>query len=330
MARTHADGSAYPRRAIYCIADRRYFLGAVALINSLRLSGNGEPVFVLDCGLDDEQRTILTREATLIPADPTVSEERLSLPFLMRARAPLANPAQTMLLLDCDIVVTRSLDPLFEQGEQGKVVAFADALPQRFSPRWESELGLPSIRQQPYVNTGCIVLPLDPGRDLLERLDQSIPLVDASRSFWRAGNPDDPFFFLDQDIMNALLGSVIRRDELIVLGHELAPHPPFDHLACDPATLTCVSMEGENPFLLHHVMQKPWLDFVAPNPYTALLGRLLLGSDVPLRLGATEVPLRLRSGGPAAVARSAVVVHTQARRLRRALRLRRSRAAAAT
>ena len=37
--------------AFYCVADERYFLGAVGLINSLRLVGHDEPIHLLDCGL---------------------------------------------------------------------------------------------------------------------------------------------------------------------------------------------------------------------------------------------------------------------------------------
>ena len=45
--------------AFYCVADERYFLGAVGLVNSLRLLGHGEPIVLLDCGLTGEQRDLL-------------------------------------------------------------------------------------------------------------------------------------------------------------------------------------------------------------------------------------------------------------------------------
>ncbi len=54
--------------AFYCVSDARFFLGAVGLINSLRVIGHDEPIFVLDCGLTDEQRGMLAAEATLVPA----------------------------------------------------------------------------------------------------------------------------------------------------------------------------------------------------------------------------------------------------------------------
>ena len=53
-ARPRAGGpGAMTEVAFYCVAGERYFLGAVALVNSLRLVGHREPVFLLDCGLSD-------------------------------------------------------------------------------------------------------------------------------------------------------------------------------------------------------------------------------------------------------------------------------------
>jgi hypothetical protein len=36
-----------PQAAFYCVADERFFLGAVGLINSLRLVGHAEPIYLL-------------------------------------------------------------------------------------------------------------------------------------------------------------------------------------------------------------------------------------------------------------------------------------------
>ena len=41
------------RGGLYCVADSRYFPGAVGLVNSLRLVGHREPILVLDTGLTD-------------------------------------------------------------------------------------------------------------------------------------------------------------------------------------------------------------------------------------------------------------------------------------
>ena len=52
--------------AFYCVADERYFLGAVGLVNSLRLVGHAEPIYLLDCGLTDAQRELLGRRGELV------------------------------------------------------------------------------------------------------------------------------------------------------------------------------------------------------------------------------------------------------------------------
>src|SRR2546427_8322912 len=85
---------ARPARSFYCVADERYFLGAVALINSLRLVGHRERIVLLDCGLNEDQRDLLGREAVI-----ATSEQRDVVPFLLRGHAPLAHPADAMLTL---------------------------------------------------------------------------------------------------------------------------------------------------------------------------------------------------------------------------------------
>ncbi len=53
-----------PPVAFYCISSDLYFPGAVALVNSLRLVGHTEPIFLLDCGLSDAHRELLATEVT--------------------------------------------------------------------------------------------------------------------------------------------------------------------------------------------------------------------------------------------------------------------------
>lgn len=279
-------------RAIYFLADRRYFLGAVALVNSLRLAGQREPIVMLDCGLTTGQRRLLEREVTAVDA---TRSDQVALPFLLRAKAPLQSPAETMLLLDADVIVTRSLELLFALAETGKVVAFEDALCDRHFPAWQEQLGLPALRRQPYVNAGCIALPGESGLSLLRRLDGFLPLTDVSLSFWGDGDHNEPFFFLDQDVVNGLLAGFFDRSDVVALPHRLAPHPPFSGLVCDEGSARCRYPDGEEPFLLHHVIRKPWLDPTRANPYTTLFLRLLLESDVPIRLTRRDLPLHLRS-----------------------------------
>src|SRR5213593_3484078 len=107
------------RCAFYLVADSAYFTGAVAALNSLRLLGHDEPAFVLDVGLEEGQRQALGRTAEVVPRPADVS------PRLAKWVAPLAHPADVMVLVDSDVIVTRRLDPLLEQSARGAVVAFA-------------------------------------------------------------------------------------------------------------------------------------------------------------------------------------------------------------
>jgi hypothetical protein len=290
--------SARASRAIYFIADRRYFLGAVALVNSLRLVGQLEPIVMLDCGLTAGQRRLLEQEVTVVEASRF---DHVALPFLLRAKAPLHSPAETMVLLDADVIVTRPLELLFSLAETGRVVAFEDALPERYCPAWRQKLGLITLRRQPYVNAGCLALSGESGLELLRRLDGFLPQTDVSRSFWGEGDgdPDEPFFFLDQDVVNGLMAGSFDRSDVVALPHRLAPHPPFSGLVCDEGSARCRYPDGEEPFLepflLHHVIRKPWLDPTPANPYTTLFVRLLLESDLPIRLTPRDLPLHLRS-----------------------------------
>ena len=91
--------SDHPKAAFYCVADERYFLGAVGLVNSLRLVGHDEPVFVLDCGLTASQRELLSGSATVVEAPEDAA------PWLAKTVAPIRHPARAMVLIDADMIV---------------------------------------------------------------------------------------------------------------------------------------------------------------------------------------------------------------------------------
>jgi hypothetical protein len=148
--------------------------------------------------------------------------------------------------------------------------------------------------------------------------------MDVERSLFGRGVPTDPFYFLDQDILNALLASEFADDAVEALDHRLAPHPPFGDVRIeDEATLRCTIDGGVQPFLLHHIQRKPWLAPLPETPYSKLLSRLLLSDDVRIPVSPNEVPLRLRHGKLASVERRRVAWATSVRRTRRRLGLRR-------
>ena len=118
----------HERAAFYCVADERYFLGAAAMLNSLRLHGHREPVFVLDCGLTAHQRELLAPHATVVEDGGSTA------PWLLKTLAPLRHPAEVMVLIDADMIVTRPLAELIEprrRGPRGRVSKRPPALRRR-------------------------------------------------------------------------------------------------------------------------------------------------------------------------------------------------------
>ena len=209
--------------AFYTVADARFFVGLVALLNSLRLTGHDEPLLVHDCGLDPRQRELLAPHVELVPA-PAVRS-----PVLLTGRLPLERPAGVVVLIDSDVIVTRSLAPLLETAATGSIVAAADRHSERFFPAWGELPGGAPVAPHPYVNNGLAALPgsalalLEQATSIQERLPVETPT--------RGGTSrDDPFYYLDQDVFNALLSTEPWRERLAALEHRLVPFPPFPGL----------------------------------------------------------------------------------------------------
>jgi len=299
------------------VADSRYWIGAVALVNSLRLVGHDEGLVVLDAGFTPKQRATLEKVAEIVTAPA------LRAPFLARWLAPLERGGGVQVLLDADLVAVQPLTALIEQAEHGRVVAFVDRLATRSFAEWEALVGAPQVHAHPYVNAGFLALPSDLVQEVLGRLRDAQQRVDvASAALLGRGSISDPFHFADQDAVNAVLRAFVPRERLLALEHRLAPTEPWDEVIVEDAhRLRCVNPDGSRPYLVHVVGPKPWLANVAPTAYERLLPRLLTGEDVAVRLDRSELPIRLRWSR--LVARDAAP-----RRLARRLRLRRLQLAA--
>jgi len=279
-----------PTSAFYVVADSSHFLGLVALINSLRLAGHDEPIYVTDCGLAESHRRRLADHVTLVEAATADT------PHFAKTVAPLAHPMDVMVLVDTDIIVTKPLTELIDNARSGKVVAFVDAIAHRFDERWSELLGLGQLRRQPYVNSGLIVAERAIGKTVLAQVAAGCTQVDVDRTIVANGDSDYPFYYLDQDVLNAVLAACTS-DQLDLHDHALAPFPPFRGLqVVDEAALRCSYRDGREPFALHHVLRKPWLAPTRWSIYSRLLARLLLGSDVAVPVRRDEVPLRLQPG----------------------------------
>jgi hypothetical protein len=276
--------------AFYCIADDRYFVGAAALVNSLRLLGHHEPIHMLDCGLADAQREMLEPQVSLLTASSDTP------PWLLKAEAPLRRPADVTVLLDTDMVVTRSLAPLIESAFAGRVVAFANPIARHF-PGWGELLGLGPSREAPYVSSAAVFIGAPLAAEVLGLLADRQSRVDFDRTFWRANDSGYEFLYADQDVLNAILASRLDPDRVEVLESRLTATPPFAGLRLvDERTLRCGYADGAEPYLVHHHVIRPWLEPTHDGIYSRLLRRLLLADDVPIRLDPAELPLWLRTG----------------------------------
>jgi len=285
---------ATPDAAFYAVANSRYFLGAVGMLNSLRLLGHREPVYVLDCGLTPHQRELLAPHATLVPGPDQ------SPPYLLKTIAPLRHPAEVTVLIDTDIIVTRPLTELIEQAGRGTVAAFRTAY-ERFFEQWSELLGLGAVRRRPYVCSALVFGGGEEGQEVLRLMDEGqahVPPGESRdpREFFRTV-ASSPLQLADQDVLNAVLCARPEPDRVVTLDHRLAPEPPFAGLRLlgDDA-LGCAYEDGSQPYALHHLGPKPWLAPMRDGPYSRLLARLLLGPGIELKVPEADVPLRLRKG----------------------------------
>ena len=287
------------RAAFYCVADERYFLGAVGLVNSLRLVGHDEPVYLLDCGLTGEQRELLAPQVNLVdgPGDTP--------PWLLKTIAPLAHPAETMVLIDVDMIVTRSLAELVDRAAGGRLVA-VENFRDRFVPEWGELLGLGQLRRGPYLSSGLVLADGRVGREVLELMGSLQERVDFELTFWRRDVRRYPFRFGDQDVLNGILASErVPADRVVALDRRLAPTPPYRGLRIvDEAALRCRHKDGFEPLVVHQYIRKPWLEATYHGVYSRLLVRLLCEPDVAVRVPERLLPLRLRRGLLAGVDRA--------------------------
>jgi hypothetical protein len=293
--------------AFYCMSSEVYFLGAVGMINSLRLVGHMEPIYLLDCGLTARHRALLEPHVTVIdaPADQP--------PFLLKAHAPREHPADVQVLIDVDMVVTRSLGPLIDRAARGELIAVKDRM-DRFVPEWGEVLDLGPLRSAPYLSSGLVFLGGGLGREVVELLDDRLSRVDYERSYFGRDEPGYPLSYVDQDVLNAVIAARAGPDRVKVLDPRLAPVPPFRRLRiADLGTLRCEFDDGLEPYVIHHFIVKPWLDRVYHGVYSRLLARLLIGDDVAIRVPREELPLRLRDGLVAGIERHRINVIDLAR-----------------
>lgn len=277
----------------FTLSDERFFPGAVAMMNSLRLTGNHGELVVLDRGLTVEQRRLLGPHARIHPVDPQIH------PFLVTASIRKLADSGTLCWIDGDILLTRGLDHMRALTEIGKVCMYPDSPANRWHSEWQEVFALRRpLRRETYLNAGLWALSIDHWADLLERWSELCELIPQTSV--NLGQRHNPFLAGDQDALNALLMSEVPRAQVAELPAEEMVCTGVMHQAriVDRKTLVC-SRKGREVALLHYQGKlKPWMSEswgrVNRDAYVRLLLRLWYEEDVPLRLPPRYVPSWLR------------------------------------
>lgn len=313
----------------FTMGDERYFLGMVALLNSMRISGNTMPLTVLDVGLAAWQRDLLDPHCELLRARPGANV------FLMKMDAPLASGADIVLLLDSDIIVTGPLAPMVDPAAAGRVCAYGDQMAeQRWFAEWEDLFGLraPLREGEMYVNAGALAVSTTQMPDLLPRWAEMCERVSDRPMLWEAPGPTDPLWLADQDPLNALLMSEVPPDSVVrygLPGMILGTRNLAETRVLDAGELRCSWRDGPVT-LLHAVGRlKPWQPRAQREyrrtAYTTCLRRALAGPDLVVRVPTAHLPSWLRPGATSAATGWALhgydVVARRSRPLRRRLGL---------
>lgn len=273
----------------FTTSDSRFFVGTVALINSLRLTGHNGEVVVLDLGLSECQRRRLSTVATV--QAPSVAPRAFpkALPDPARARG-------CIVLVDSDMLVVASLGHVVDAAASGRICLFHDP-DDRWFEEWERELALKApLRRQRYGNAGFLAFSAERWPWLLERWAE----VNERVSEITTRRDPDPFRDTDQDALNALLMSEVPKDAVVIQPEWRQAHPdalPRVRIV-NERDLACTD-EGREVAILHHSLSpKTWgprgWRRDARQAYIWLLPRVLFWDDVPLRLEHDEVPIWLR------------------------------------
>jgi len=306
------------KTTFYTASDSTFFVGLVVLLNSLALTRNNEELVVLDVGLTEKQRHLLTGLATVITVPPALTPR---LPNFVKTLVHRVWETDVAVWIDSDIMVTGPLGPIVDRAAAGAICLFPDPEIERWFPEWQNGFALRApLRRRPYVNTGFFALSTQRWAGLLDRWGELCESVPLERTLRRGGPKDDPFWASDQDPMNALLMSEVPAEAIDVQSadEEVHSHVPGDVRVLDERTLEVRRGSARVTLLHQSLMPKPWAadgwKNLQENPYVRLAPRVLFGDDVPLRLDSRTVPAWLRPSRGAWAARRFAITTGRARR----------------
>jgi hypothetical protein len=285
------------------VADSQFFLGAVALVNSLRLTRNTGEIVLIDAGLLPDQRRFLERECTIVEPelDPGV--------FAVFAKPSIHRFEQgerTVVILDSDIIVTSCFEPIVDRAERGSICGFVNNDTDRWFPEWADIFGLRApLRCKSFLNGSFLALSMAHWRDFLQRWEELCRAIQEERStrpflLRRDRVLQDPTGFNEQDALNALLMSEVPDAAIASWDHDLAPSWADRRgvSTLDTHTLRCEFAGREPSYIEWTGAIKPWMPWGWTrrkyDAYLRLFPRAVLAADVPLRLSPSDVPAWLR------------------------------------
>lgn len=304
-----AGSTTAPAPTYFTVADAGFFLGLVAMVNSLALTGNRGRIVVRDGGLTPRQRALVAPHVELFqpPPAPEGHPPELHAPF-----PHLLAPRGVVVLIDSDMMVTSSLDELLGSAASGRICMFSDyqADRDRWFAEWQEGFGLSRPpRRQPYLNAGLLAFSTDHHPRLLEWYYEATAKVPPERTRGRAPKTGpQPYLDGDQDALNAVLMSEVPDGAVKEYPQHAAP--TAERLmwvdVVDPERLAC-EVRGTPTLVLHQTsgpkpFQRRGWKRVRANGYVKLLPRVLFAPDVPIRLDPATVPLWIRPGRLGALA----------------------------
>jgi hypothetical protein len=285
----------------YTVSTARYFPGTVALLNSLRLTGNTGELVVLDVDLSSQQKAHLDPHCTLVEVPRRVAVN----PLLLKPFPASLGASGIVVIIDSDIIVTGDLSRVLAEAEAGKICVYPDSQSDRWFAEWEQlfELAAP-LRRQGYVNSGFVAFSSASWPELLRRWQRMSETIPSART--RAGGAarETPLWDGDQDALNAILMSEVPADALAMLPAAEAPASMRDRhrvRVLDTHGLACSVGDLPTVFVHSAGTPKPWQDDgwqrkLWADGYVRLLPRVLFEHDVCVRLRARDLPLWLRPG----------------------------------
>jgi hypothetical protein len=317
------------RVTAYTVSDEGFFVGTVALLNSLRLVGARFPLVVLDGGLSDEQRERLALHATVVPLPAGAQAS----PTLLKAYAAPADADGVVIVLDSDMVLTQPLTGVVADAEAGRVCVFTDGIEtQRWFDEWYDAFALPRPEHGAHggryghrsVNSGFVAFSAEHWPSLLTRWRRACDAIPAGGTAGEGAELSGPFWDGDQDALNAILKSLVPPPRLAIRRTYVTREMRHVRVDLGRCEATC----GGCPVGLLHSLgsPKPWQSGgwrrVRRDAYVRLLRRLLFTPDVELRLPPAAVPPWLWPDARGGTLLAALGAENEARTLPRRARLR--------